>query len=108
LRRKLKCDSPTFNDLCNELVEQLAERSYQLELLSLQLRPIAQRCLDLADLPQNQKLLEQLTQEEKAEERRTRPSLGSQREVARVSVLQLGLPSLLFSCPAAVSFVAFP
>lgn len=104
----MKCDSPTFNDLCNELVEQLAERSYQLELLSLQLRPIAQRCLDLSHLPENQKLLEQITQEEKPEERRTRPSLGSQREVGRVSVVQLGVPSLLFGCPAGVTFVAFP
>lgn len=35
-RRKLKCDSPTFNSLCSEIANKLAERNYQLETLSTQ------------------------------------------------------------------------
>lgn len=36
LRRKLKCDNSAFHSLCNELIQKIAERNYQLEVLSTQ------------------------------------------------------------------------
>jgi hypothetical protein len=36
LRRKLKCDNTTFQDLCSELVIKIAERNYQIEVLNMQ------------------------------------------------------------------------